>query len=58
MISDYNLARVMWDAYAKKAGGKSYDGKPLPAWDDLGEDRQLCWVEAARAAKLAIQNEP
>lgn len=55
MISDYDLARLLWEAYSKKAGGKTYDGKPLPTWDDLGEDRQICWIAAAAAAKSALQ---
>lgn len=53
--SEYDLARKMWNAYALRAGGKTYDGKPLPTWDDLGEDRQLCWVAAARVAIREIQ---
>lgn len=48
MSSD--LAKQMWDAYAKQAGGVTFDGKPLPDWDGLGEDRQSCWVAAARVA--------
>ena len=37
----------MWDAYAKQAGGVTFDGKPLPTWDELGEERQACWKAAA-----------
>ena len=40
-------AKRMWDAYTFRAGGITFDGKPLPTWDELGEDRQSCWLAAA-----------
>ena len=46
-MTDTHIAKLMWDAYATQAGGKTFDGKPLPTWDELGEDRQSCWVAAA-----------
>ena len=46
-MTDTHIAKLMWDAYAIQAGGKTFDGKPLPAWDELGDDRQSCWVAAA-----------
>jgi hypothetical protein len=39
----------MWAAYAHQAGGKTFDGKPLPTWEELGEERQACWRAALRA---------
>lgn len=55
-----SLAKLMWIAYAARAGGKTFDGKPLPTWDELGEDRQACWQAAADAARTIIeaQKEP
>lgn len=41
--------RRMWTAYAEQAGGKTFDGKPLPTWDELGEERQACWRAALHA---------
>ena len=49
------MSKRMWDAYAKQAGGVTFDGKPLPTWDELGEERQLCWIAAA--AEAADHNE-
>ena len=46
-MTDTHIAKLMWDAYAIQAGWDSFDGKPLPAWDELSEDRQSCWVAAA-----------
>jgi hypothetical protein len=51
-----DLAKQMWDAYAKQAGGVTFDGKPLPDWDGLGEDRQSCWVAAAKVAADRIEH--
>jgi hypothetical protein len=48
-------ARRMWDAYAVQAGGVTFDGKPLPTWDELGEDRQSCWVAAASVTADRIE---
>jgi hypothetical protein len=56
-MTNYNLAKIMWDAYSQKAGGKTFDGKPLPTWEELGEDRQSCWSAAADAAHVAIREE-
>jgi len=47
LVRPMKTAKRMWDAYAFRAGGKTFDGKPLPTWDELGEDRQSCWVAAA-----------
>ena len=41
------MEKEMWDAYAKQAGGVTFDGKPLPTWDELGKERQACWKAAA-----------
>jgi hypothetical protein len=44
------LAMAMWLAYSQQAGGKTFDGKPLPTWEELGDERQQCWFAAAEAA--------
>ena len=49
------LAKQMWGAYAIQAGGKTFDGKPLPNWDELGEDRQACWAAAAKVSADRIE---
>lgn len=54
-MSDVYTAKLMWDAYAVKAGGKTFDGKPLPTWDELGEERQSCWVAAASVTANRIE---
>jgi len=49
------MEKKMWDAYAKQAGGVTFDGKPLPTWDELGEDRQACWKAAASVCADEIE---
>lgn len=45
------LAIRMYTAYSTQAGGVTFDGKPLPTWDQLGADRQNCWLAAAEEAE-------
>jgi hypothetical protein len=52
---DTHIAKLMWDAYALQAGGKTFDGKPLPTWDELGEERQSCWIAAASVTADRIE---
>jgi hypothetical protein len=49
------LAASAYAAYAKAAGGKTYDGKLLPTFAELGSERQACWIAAAKqvAAEIA-----
>ena len=49
-----DLARIMWSAYCNKAGGVTFDGKPLPTWENLGQERQFCWIAAADAAAVYL----
>ena len=49
------IAKIMWDAYCVQGGGKTFDGKPLPTWEELGEERQACWIAAAEAARAAME---
>ena len=38
-----------YDAYCAQSGGVTFDGKPLPTFDELGEERQACWIAAVDA---------
>lgn len=52
------LAASAYAAYCKQAGGKTFDGKPLPTYEELGEDRQACWRAAVTqvSAELAAMH--
>ena len=49
MKSFNQLARVAYAAYCQRAGGQTFDGKPLPDWLALGAERQACWIKAVEA---------
>lgn len=42
-------AQKAWAAYAQAVGGKTFDGKALPTWEQLGELQKQGWVAAAAA---------
>jgi len=48
-MGDSELGRVAWDAYARSVGGKTFDDKPLPEWEQLGDRQKEGWEEAAQA---------
>ena len=52
--SNRDLARIMFDAYNEQAGGKTWDGKDIPPFDEVGERVQSNWIAAADAARTAI----
>ena len=41
--------QAAYATYWQKADGQTYDGKPLPTWDELGYGRQVCWQAVADA---------
>ena len=45
-----DAAKAAWNAYYEAGGGKTYNGKPLPTWQELGYKKQAAWMAAARAA--------
>ena len=50
-MSHYSLnmiAAKAYAAYCKQAGGETFDHKKLPTWDELGGNRQACWLAAAQ----------
>lgn len=50
------LARMAYAAYCQRAGGKTFDDKPLPDWLALGAERQACWIEATRAVADQVKH--
>ena len=51
VMDNKELTMLMYGAYAKQAGGMTYDNRPLPTWEELGDERQACWYAAADAAE-------
>jgi hypothetical protein len=54
MKSIEQIAQAAYAAYCHKAGGKTFDGKPLPTYEQLGTDRQQCWIAAVQAVRTEI----
>ncbi len=44
-----DLGQIAYEAYAKSTGGKTYDGRDMPKWDDLPEAIRTAWRAAADA---------
>ena len=38
--------RAAYARYSKAVGGKTFDGRPMPAWDELGEKQKKGWMAA------------
>lgn len=56
MKSFNQLARIAYAAFVRRAGGKTYDGKPLAEWLEIGVDQQACWIEAVKAVVQEVQS--
>jgi len=50
-------ARVAYEAYARSTGGKTFDGRDMPRWSDLGDKIQTAWLAASSAAVSAYAND-
>jgi hypothetical protein len=48
--SPSDLGQIAYLAYSDAVGGTTHDGRPMPAWEDLGETVQGGWTAAAASA--------
>lgn len=46
------LAETAYAAYGASTGHRTYDDRPMPAWEDLGARVQAAWICAAGAVAL------
>lgn len=53
------FAQEAFNAYGDKANWKTWDGKPMPHWDAVGDDVQGRWVAAIKRVfqVLAVRSE-
>lgn len=49
LLNKRELAQVGYEAYARRTGGKTYDGRDMPAWNQLPIRIQDAWTDAAEA---------
>ncbi len=43
-----------YEAYAESTGGKTFDGRDMPAWKDLPDRIQEAWHAAGLAIRAAV----
>lgn len=49
MSAAYHAAgRTGYEAYAKQTGGKTFDGRDMPTWDQLPDRIKDAWAAAAQ----------
>jgi hypothetical protein len=49
------IGKVAFEAYTAQAGGKTHDGKPIPAWEALTDSVRASWTAAARAVEADVR---
>ncbi|MBL1107974.1 hypothetical protein JK361_25865 [Streptomyces sp. 5-8] len=47
--SPSDLGQIAYLAYSEATSGVTHDGRPMPAWEDLGDTIQGAWIAAAAA---------
>ena len=56
--SELQPAKIAYQAYRQQAVGKTFDGNLLPSFEELGTERQACWVAATQAITQRTEQEP
>jgi hypothetical protein len=49
-VSEITTAKNCWNVYAKAVGGKTFNGKPLPKFKDL-KQQKIGWIAVAKLMK-------
>ncbi len=55
MRSIEQLARAAYAAYCLQAASLTSINKPLPSFDEMGAERQSCWIAAVQAVRKEIE---
>lgn len=56
-MSDKSMGQRAFEAYNEAKGGRTYDGKPIPPWDAVGDDVRSAWERAAAVVVIATLRE-
>ena len=54
-VTDDAVARAMFADYNEAAGGVTFDGRPIPPFDDVGAKVQANWLAVARKARELLR---
>jgi hypothetical protein len=49
-----SLPHLAYDAYAVSTGGKTFDGRDMPGWEELPERIQAAWTAAAHRVSQSL----
>lgn len=52
-LDDLRLGQAGYEAYAAKTGGKTFDGRDMPKWDELPDRIKDAWSAAAHGIVVA-----
>lgn len=52
-----SLGQLNFEAYTRSKGGKTYDGKQIPTWENLSLEVRRAWEAGAREVKQAVELE-
>lgn len=52
-----DIGRIAFQAYSDEMGGKTYDGKDIPKWENVGQKVQDAWRAAGVAVLRYIDDE-
>ena len=50
------LAQIGYEAYAQNTGGKTFDGREMPTWNQLPQRTIDAWVAAAEAIAKDVED--
>lgn len=53
MLDDNDAGKLAFEAYGKATGGKTYDGRDIPKYEELPEGIRKAWERAGAAVGLA-----
>ncbi|WP_371579484.1 hypothetical protein [Streptomyces sp. NBC_01314] len=56
--STMELAQYAYAAYGASTNNRTHDDRPMPDWDDLGDQVQQAWIAAAAAVAQAVIEQP
>lgn len=53
-INVVELAEIAYNAYGENRNWKTFDGRDMPAWNDISDVIQIAWIAAAIAVRQAL----
>lgn len=55
-MRDEELGKLAYTAYCKAREWKSFNGDPLPHWEQQSHELRMAWCDAADAVKYELIN--